>query len=894
MSKSETMLKAAKAMLKKIDTVEKAVELTGKEREAYLKALDVVYGDKTKRMKDMGFGDKTWYHGTNANIDEFDPKLANSKSKTGVPESSLFSSNPDVANSYANQKTSAFTSEKQWDDDGVVYPVKLKLGKSKLSNASGANWNDIYDKKTGDVFTTNDLILSAKEGGKNSAVIKNVRDLGEGAWADKKTKGDIAAVFEPKNIRSVNAAFDPRFKDSAKLMAGIGAGIPQEPFQQGNPLNLIKRGLNAYQENIAQPIAGYLQKTLTPNVQVPGTGEVVKTATPFTDAAINMAFDPVNLIPGAPGAAIGALQGISSFVPEQKAFGGVVGKGKSMYEYLDEDDSAFKLKDKAGKEVLIAKQQLSDAIAEKIRAMKPVKMAKGGKVPDYLAADYDAPPDLVSQAMSQPIEPYVPPSPDEVFQQKMAERNAYLDQMQKLNPADPTVPILRGRAEQHVLESMKSDNVKASAAQVKKDAEANKLASLRADVGVAPSQGSLVAGNGMLPADAIPIGGERASAGVPGGQVTGPVAQAPGMGQFDQIAKQMKGAVEMQSKAQQELAQQQIGIQERGMQALQDADKKYNETIARIDAEQAALQKSIMDQKIDPNRVWNSASTGSKVSAAIGMILGGLGSGLTGQPNAAIAMLDKIVSQDIDAQKAELGKKQTLYSQNVQKYQNLNQAYTATKLQVASQIQAQLQVAAAKAATPLAKAQAQQAMIAIDAQILANKQALAQQVASQQLLDFARKGGDTPEVIRALPEEIRKRWVPGFGDARSEKDADKANEKIANVRGISQGLDELMQLARKGSSLSLEDRARAQALSGMLIGQMRTEIVGPGAMNESEQALLKSIIANPMNITQLKSTAITSLDTVKKRINSNMNKSLQQFGLRPAKQLDFGAPVGKK
>jgi len=39
-----------------------------------------------------------------------------------------------------------------------------------------------------------------------------------------------------------------------------------------------------------------------------------------------------------------------------------------MYEYLDEDDQAFKLKDKSGKEMRIAKQQLGAALAEKFEA----------------------------------------------------------------------------------------------------------------------------------------------------------------------------------------------------------------------------------------------------------------------------------------------------------------------------------------------------------------------------------------------------------------------------------------------------------------------------------------------------------------------------------------------
>ena len=62
----------------------------------------------------------------------------------------------------------------------------------------------------------NDIIDAAKKEGFDSVLLKNTFDGG-----DKMT--DIAVVFNPNQIRSKFAKFDPLKKDSANLLAGTGA-----------------------------------------------------------------------------------------------------------------------------------------------------------------------------------------------------------------------------------------------------------------------------------------------------------------------------------------------------------------------------------------------------------------------------------------------------------------------------------------------------------------------------------------------------------------------------------------------------------------------------------------------------------------------------------------------
>ena len=81
---------------------------------------------------------------------------------------------------------------------------------------------------------------------------------------------------------------------------------------------------------------------------------------------------------------------------------------------------------------------------------------------------------------------------------------------------------------------------------------------------------------------------------------------------------------------------------------------------AMIDANNRdiALRKQIQQaaaQQIDPNHWWNSKSTGGKILAGIGMILGGMGGGLahTGR-NPAMEVINNAIGQDIDAQREHI------------------------------------------------------------------------------------------------------------------------------------------------------------------------------------------------------------------------------------------------
>lgn len=122
-------------------------------------------------------------------------------------------------------------------DNAAIYPTHLPNGMREVdAGVFGGNFNAIiYDQ----------LLRDAKAAGQPGLIVRNVIDSPYGA-SDPST---VAAVFDPSNIRSVNAAFDPAKADSSFLLASdtgkpnpLGAALASQDPDNTNALaELLKR-----------------------------------------------------------------------------------------------------------------------------------------------------------------------------------------------------------------------------------------------------------------------------------------------------------------------------------------------------------------------------------------------------------------------------------------------------------------------------------------------------------------------------------------------------------------------------------------------------------------------------------------------------------------------------
>lgn len=127
-----------------------------------------------------------------------------------------------------------------------------------------------------------------------------------------------------------------------------------------------------------------------------------------------------------------------------------------------------------------------------------------------------------------------------------------------------------------------------------------------------------------------------------------------------------------------------------------------------------AFQKQFASAKINPDRYWNDKSTGAKIAAGIGMILGGAGSATAGGPNLAAENIHRAIDADIDAQKNDQSKSMNLWKMNREATHDALQANLMTRNQLLTATEAKIKGYQAQAGG--AEAQLRLAPLLIDIQ----------------------------------------------------------------------------------------------------------------------------------------------------------------------------------
>ncbi len=165
-------------------------------------------------------------------------------------------------------------------------------------------------------------------------------------------------------------------------------------------------------------------------------------------------------------------------------------------------------------------------------------------------------------------------------------------------------------------------------------------------------------------------------------------------GQEHGFQQQQKG-FEAEATAQQAGAAAAKAGADKANQDLADLTAKHAKEYADIDKERKGLQSDIDNFHVDPNRYIHSKSTGSKIMTAIGLIIGGMGAGLTHTENPVDKYLQQMVSNDMEAQKLEMGKKENLLSSNMRRFGNLRDATDMTRINILDSMRNTMSKAAA-------------------------------------------------------------------------------------------------------------------------------------------------------------------------------------------------------
>lgn len=358
-----------------------------------------------------------------------------------------------------------------------------------------------------------------------------------------------------------------------------------------------------------------------------------------------------------------------------------------------------------------------------------------------------------------------------------------------------------------------------------------------------------------------------------------PSASSDGLGQIER-------GLANEAKAEGALGRAKSDIYGNVIKDINESNQQYQNKIEGI---QQKIDSTLSDYQaghIDPNHFVGSMSTPQKVSTAIGLILGGIGSGLTHGENPALKYLNMNIENDIKAQEAELGKKHNLYSDYVAQLGNAKDARAATEATLKNMAALKIEQEAAKSMDPITKARALQASgklrMEADKAVMPVKikEAAMQALKSGQMSVEQAVNYVVPEKDR---DETRKE-LAGIA---------KFNKVVSNVNNL---FDKAKKIGSVTGSIPYSGaRTELNTINAQIIGAAREMARGQGNLSDKE---VEQIIA-PFQVSSVDREA--QIDEKKKALNNMLQTKmspqtayLDQYGLRPQIKNNTLSPSDQK
>lgn len=328
---------------------------------------------------------------------------------------------------------------------------------------------------------------------------------------------------------------------------------------------------------------------------------------------------------------------------------------------------------------------------------------------------------------------------------------------------------------------------------------------------------------------------------------------------------------------------------EESRKAMQDvADHFQNDYKALVD-EQKAIWNDVRGGHIDPDRVWGERSTGGKIATIIGVMLSGLGAGMSGQPNMAMDVLNKAIDRDIDAQKANLSHKNNMLSALSNQMGSLRAGADMTKNIQLSLAATKMQEAAAKSKDPLVRANMEQQIGMLKQQMVQTNAKLSAQQTVNKLTEAANKDpSKIPQLLAAMrkvnpaaAKEAEEKYVDGLGFARDAKGAEKLREAKTVMDGSLWSIGELKRI----NAMSKFDKGRpeiigqAETYAQGLVGLLRPTILGPGVVDKNERKILEAIAADPTKVFSLSSSNLARYEALSKKMRADFAFAAKNNGI---------------
>jgi hypothetical protein len=382
--------------------------------------------------------------------------------------------------------------------------------------------------------------------------------------------------------------------------------------------------------------------------------------------------------------------------------------------------------------------------------------------------------------------------------------------------------------------------------------------SLPAPTSAAPQA---VPGTGQVVPEPVPVGTQRFPEPAPERSRSLPVDKPDNFALEQEAEGEKAKAQEEAGRAQ---AQALVGAQKALEQAAIDQKEVHARARMVADADMARILEARQalassSATIDPGRWWASRSTPGKIAAAIGLALGAIGAGNDGV-NRAVGIIENAIGRDLEAQKAEhelrLRKGQmaidsatsiyTLHRQLAGDEIGATDSAKATAMELAKN---QFEIATARAASPIAKAQGQ-AAIARLGQERDKFDAAARQHREDSYIKLEDMKTRRMAALKESSSQVGRDFVaPGYklqpGAAPKVEELGKWRDALAEKRNTDVATRRLKELIDKSSFVpGSAESAQAQSLISDLKVSYKN-MATLGALSGSDYALIDAAIPDP-------------------------------------------------
>lgn len=322
------------------------------------------------------------------------------------------------------------------------------------------------------------------------------------------------------------------------------------------------------------------------------------------------------------------------------------------------------------------------------------------------------------------------------------------------------------------------------------------------------------------------------------------------------------------------------------------------------------IQQDLANGHIDPKTyhdlMWKDKGVLGKLGTIFGMMMSSMGAGLSHQPNMYMQMMDNEIARDLDAQKAEVSKKQNLLNYNAHivrggPFMGMNAAdattaYNMARMQknVAFSDYLNRQFQKLPEGSPQ-KQQMSNALVLLSQKMNDQNSSLAAQAGAAQALSNAMFGGSGQgnginttmaktgfggPGLQEMGQDIESKSIPGIPGKASYPLSSGDKDEIGSGMQFDRQLTNFMNWAKNHSGdLSPSDRKYGQTLAAQVQGAYRQATHG-GVYKEGEQNFISKIISDNPTAFFNKIRVLPQLQAVKDDLNMRMDQSLKNKGFK--------------